>query len=268
MAWCVCDCMGILLITHVSTRTENEDWIKEENPGRVGVTVGCHHSITNKLYKPFKNCDWQYSRAQIQLFGLYIKIWVFPYMGNNKQWDFYYYIVLFMMVLLWRRVEEEGGRVVLLDRWEVGRWSPAQGQRDRESQTCFQVTNTCSVFKTGIQPLCKLHLIDPAVLCVPAFSSVGSLFCVSRASLLTNRRCWFSVPQLWWSFSESELELPNREGAVAAASLLRMWRYAWLLQSINISSTKCGSGMEDYYDMTDIIVWRWPLCCRSHNSKR
>lgn len=81
------------------------------------------------------------------------------------------------------------------------------------------------------------------VILVP--SSVCLLFCASRSSFVACRWCWFSVAQLWWSVPESELKLQNREGTVAAASLLCMWRYAWLLQSINNFLTKCESGQED-----------------------
>lgn len=68
-----------------------------------------------------------------------------------------------------------------------------------------------------------------------------------------SRWCVCCVSQLWWGFPEGERELPNREGSVAAAPLLRVWRYAWLLLSNN------NSGREDQRELTDTAVCRRPL---------
>lgn len=134
---------------------------------------------------------------------------------------------------LWRWVEEEGGGVVLCDHGEVGRWPPAQRQRACGAQTCFQVTETCSVFFFFKCWTNTAHLF---------FCCLAQLYCTSLHQWVFSSQkqamLIFLWPQLRWSFSEGELELQNREGAVPAASLLRGWRYAWLLDSINTSSTK------------------------------
>lgn len=163
------------------------------------------------------------------------------------------------MMGLWRWVEEEGGRVVLCDRGEAGRRPPPQRQRARGAQTGFQVIfSNWNWFRVS-------HSMNHVSLNKSCFfsrlhSRRSVHFSVSvSVSCVTSRWCWFSVAQLWWGFSEGERELPDREGAVAAASLLRVWRYAWPLESINNSSIKCDSGRKDYYGRTDFIVWRWPL---------
>lgn len=52
----------------------------------------------------------------------------------------------------------------------------------------------------------------------------------------------FPVVQLRRGFPESESELQDREGAVTAASLLRMWRYA---RPLKLLITLNKSGRED-----------------------
>lgn len=149
-----------------------------------------------------------------------------------------------LMMGLRRWVEEEGGRVVLCDRGEDGGRPPAQRQRARGSQTCFQViSSTIRVCHSAIhiQPdSCLLGPCPPQSVYFPVLADVDFL--------------WL---QLRWGFSEGECELQNREGAVAAASLLRVWRYAWLLEAI-YNSTKCDSGGRDYNGPTGIIAWGWP----------
>lgn len=93
----------------------------------------------------------------------------------------------------------------------------------------------------------ELFFLKPNTLHVFVVCSACWLFCVS--GFFSSQKqvvLIFLWPQLWWSFSEGELELPNREGAVPAASLLCGWRYVWLQDSINNSSVKGNSGRKDY----------------------
>lgn len=142
---------------------------------------------------------------------------------------------------LWRWVEEKGERVVLPDRGEVGRWLPSQRQRACGPQTGFQVNSRCfRDFMSGNKTFFLLSSYTSS-------DHLPAVLLTSLCQLVTSRWWWFSVPQLRRGFWEGEFELPNREGPVPAASVLRMWRYAWPPHSINNSSTICYSGRKDYY---------------------
>lgn len=146
------------------------------------------------------------------------------------------WLLLLVMNVIWRWVEEEGGGVVLWDHWEAGWRFPASRKRSSRPPPCFQVKRF-PVYSSKS----KFNLTKSP----PRWASVHSRWRYDSDKLLI-WGFWLSAMQLWWSFSEGKHQLPNGEGSVTAAPLLRVWRYAWLLESINNISTKCDSGWRDY----------------------
>ncbi len=112
-------------------------------------------------------------------------------------------LCLTLMLGLWRWVEEEGGRVVLCDRGEAGRRPPAERQRARGPQACFQVIFKFGTGSVWVTAWTTFHLTSHA-------SSFYFFYaCTLFALLIFLCQCRFHVPQagdvdfLWLSSDEA-----------------------------------------------------------------